>query len=136
MRTTCNKRTINFVSFTPLDDIVSFGGNITEKSDSIDNSLRVLITLMSHQLQSSDIVRHITSKEFSTGDRFFDLSTLFHTMMESLGFDHYVSKLLISIYRSDLNILFTKKLCLKVYRNKILINRQNKRKTSLSKAIR
>ena len=81
----------------------------------IDNCARILINLMSHQVQSSDIVRNITSKEFSTGDRVLDLSNLFHTMMESLNFDHYVLKIINSIYRRDLNDLFLKKMCLKVF---------------------
>lgn len=90
------------------DEFVSSGDSSTESSDSIDNCLRVLITLMSHELHSSDIVRHLTSKEV-IGERVFDLSMLFHTMMESLGMDHYLSKIIIQIYRADMNDLFIKK---------------------------
>jgi len=90
-------------SSTPILELYNF----------IDNSLRVLITLMSQHLSSREILRQITAK---TGDHqpIFNLSSLHKKLMSSLSFDHTFMKLVIEIYQEDLRELFSQKKALRV----------------------
>ena len=106
-----------------------------EVKEVIENSLRVLITLMSNQVQSSDIVRHITARDFSLQEsgKAYDLSSLFHTMKESLEQDHYIAKIILNIYTHDMHDVFSRKI--DKTKSAIFIDPSNKTQEELLKSL-
>ena len=90
---------------------------------------------MSNQVQSSDIVRHITARDFQLQEsgKAYDLSTLFHTMKESLEQDHYIAKIILNIYTHDMHDVFSRKI--DKTKSAILIDPSNKTQEELLKSL-